>query len=69
MTLRKIKSYVCSNKQSQERNPKGEGKTSAFDLCGVGQESNFEAKNGPGHIQSIPRESPCQKFRNAESCK
>ena len=69
MTLRKIKSYVCSNKQSQVRNPKGEGKTSAWDLIAVGQESDHTAKNGPGHILSIPRESPCQKFGNSESCK
>ena len=69
MTLRKIKSYVCSNKQSQVRNPKGEGKTSAWDLIAVGQESDHTGKNGPGHIQSIPRESPVQKFGNSESCK
>ena len=70
MNLKKVKnSYTCSNKQSQERKPESEGKISASTLCGVLQESDYEATNGPGHVQSIPRESPSQKFGNIESCK
>ena len=70
MNLRKVKnSYTCSNKQSQERDPESEGKIEAWGVVGVGQESDYKATNGKGHVLSIPRPSPGQVEGDVVSCK
>jgi hypothetical protein len=70
MNLRKVhNSYTCSNKQSQERKPESEGKIEAWGVVGVGQESDYKATNGPGHIQGTPRPSPGQVEGDVLSCK